>query len=114
MGHDMPVPVAPRRFRCIRSIPQASVDGSFPREDLMMRRAGAVFLCLLCVGAAPKLAITEIMIDPTSPETEDQQTEWVEIQNYGDVPVKLAGYMLTSGTAAEPHALRQKYVFRDV
>ena len=64
--------------------------------------------------AAPKLAITEIMVDPISPETDDQQTEWVEIQNYGETPIKLAGYMLTSGTAAEPHALRQKYVFRDV
>ena len=64
--------------------------------------------------AAPKLAISEIMVDPTSPESDDQQTEWVEIHNYGEVPVKLAGCMLTSGTAAEPHALRQKYVFRDV
>jgi hypothetical protein len=65
-------------------------------------------------AAVPKLVITEIMYDPTSPESDDQQTEWVEIHNYGEVPVKLGGLMLTSGTAAEPHALRQKYVVRDL
>src|SRR5437773_11393571 len=75
----------------------------------------AIVLLLACaVHAAPRLAITEIMYDPTSPESDDQQTEWVEIQNAGDVPVNLQGYQLTSGTKADPHAARQKYVFRDV
>jgi hypothetical protein len=73
-----------------------------------------VVLILFNLAAAPRLIITEIMYDPTSPESDDQQTEWVEIQNAGDSPVNLQGYQLTSGTKADPHAARQKYVFRDV
>jgi hypothetical protein len=67
---------------------------------------------LLALGAAPKPVITEIMYDPTSPESEDKQTEWVEIYNAGDGALNLQGWQLTSGTAADPHAARQKYVFR--
>jgi len=88
--------------------PNASEGGN------MMQRAGLIVLILLNVAAAPRLVITEIMYDPTSAESDDQQTEWVEIQNFGDVPINLQGYQLTSGTKADPHAARQKYTFRDV
>jgi hypothetical protein len=54
------------------------------------------------------------MYDPLSPESDDQQTEWVEVQNLGDRPADLGGCQLTSGTRADPHAARQKYVFRDL
>jgi len=81
---------------------------------------GIVLLAAL-IGAAPaptaqprpKLVITEIMYDPTSPESEENETEWVEIQNFGETSINLQGLMLTSGTTAEPHAAKQKYVFRD-
>jgi hypothetical protein len=82
-----------------------------PRASLIM---SSVF-CVLCLAASPpKLVITEIMYDPASPESDEQQTEWVEIQNYGDTPVNLQGCQLTSGTKADPHAARQRYTFRDV
>ena len=83
----------------------------------MHRPLAAALLLLTLTGslrAQPRLVITEIMYDPTSSESEDKQTEWVEIQNVGDAPVNLQGYLLTSGTKADPHAVRQKYVFRDV
>src|SRR5947207_6040901 len=86
----------------------------------MIQRLGLLVFILFSIAATPnapaalRLVITEIMYDPTSPESDDQQTEWVEVQNCGDSPVNLQGYQLTSGTKADPHAARQKYTFRDV
>lgn len=80
-----------------------------------MGKAFRVLLVVVAVSslaAAPKPVITEIMYDPASPESEDRQTEWVEIYNAGDAPANLQGWQLTSGTTADPHAARQKYVFR--
>ena len=77
-----------------------------------MWKAIPILLASAAFAAAPKPVITEIMYDPTSPESEDRQTEWVEICNFGEEPVNLQGFQLTSGTAADPHAARQKYVFR--
>jgi hypothetical protein len=71
-----------------------------------------ILLASVAFAAAPRPVITEIMYDPTSPESEDKQTEWVEIYNAGDAALNLQGYQLTSGTTADPHAARQKYVFR--
>jgi len=79
-----------------------------------------ILLLIVLIGAAPttqprpKLVITEIMYDPTSPESDEKETEWIEIFNFGDDSVNLQGMMLTSGTTAELHAAKQKYVFRDV
>jgi hypothetical protein len=67
-------------------------------------------LCLLCVAAAPKLAITEIQYDPRSEESDDQQTEWVEIWNYGAESVDLKGFQITSGSKARPHDAKQRFV----
>ena len=80
----------------------------------MLKPMLVILILAGAVHAAPKLAITEIMYDPTSPESDDQQTEWVEIQNNGETPINLQGYQLTSGTKADPHAARQRYTFRDV
>jgi hypothetical protein len=80
----------------------------------MIRRAGVIVLAILCIAAGPKLVITEIMYDPTSPESDEKETEWVEIHNYGDESINLQGMVLTSGTTTEPHAAKQKYVFRDI
>src|SRR6266487_5725636 len=63
--------------------------------------------------AAPKLVITEIMYDPTSPESDDQQTEWVEIQNAGAQTINLQGYQITSGSKTKPHDPKQRFVIRD-
>ncbi len=81
-----------------------------------------ILILIVFVGAAPApttqprpaLVITEIMYDPTSPESEDKETEWIEIRNFGEESINLQGMMLTSGTTAELHAAKQKYVFRDV
>jgi hypothetical protein len=80
----------------------------------MIRLPLLVLLCLSSLAAGPKLAITEIMYDPASPESDNEQTEWVEIHNFGQSAIALQGFELTSGTKFSPHALRQKYVFRDV
>src|SRR4051794_25160865 len=42
---------------------------------------GVLCTTLVAASAPPKLVITEIMYDPLSPESDDQQTEWVEIHN---------------------------------
>jgi hypothetical protein len=63
--------------------------------------------------AAPKLVITEIMYDPTSPESDDQQTEWVEIQNVSEQMINLQGYQITSGSKTKPHDPKQRFVIRD-
>jgi hypothetical protein len=61
-----------------------------------------------------KLAITEIMYDPRSQETDDQQTEWVEVQNFGVEAVSLKGFQLTSGSKAKPHDPKQRFIIGDV
>ena len=79
-----------------------------------------ILLLIVLVGAAPttqprpRLVITEIMYDPTSPESDEKETEWIELKNFGEESVNLQGLMLTSGTTAELHAAKQKYVFRDI
>ncbi len=80
----------------------------------MLRSAACVFVTLLTTTAlaAPKLVITEIMYDPTSPESDDQQTEWVEIQNCGDTSVDVQGMQITSGSKTKPHDPKQRYVLR--
>ncbi len=80
----------------------------------MIWRVGVVGLCLLCIGAGPKLAITELMYDPRSQESDDQQTEWVEIWNFGNDAINLKGFQLTSGSKARPHAVRQRFIIGDV
>jgi hypothetical protein len=77
-----------------------------------MWRAIPILLVSVAFAATPKPVITEIMYDPASPESEEKQTEWVEIYNAGDAPLNLQGWQITSGTAADLHAARQKYVFR--
>jgi hypothetical protein len=62
----------------------------------------------------PKIAITEIMYDPKSQESDDQQTEWVELQNFGDEAVSLKGFQLTSGSKAKPHDPKQSFLIGDV
>ena len=72
-----------------------------------------LFSCDLAL-AAPKLVITEIQYDPSSEESDDQQTEWVEIQNVGAESVNLKGYQLTSGSKAKPHDAKQRFVLGDL
>src|SRR5436309_1904281 len=80
----------------------------------MFHRTIALTLVLAStVVAAPKLVITEIMYDPTSPESDDQQTEWVEIQNLGEQTINLQGYQITSGSKTRPHDPKQRFVIRD-
>ena len=62
----------------------------------------------------PPLVITEIMYDPASSESDDVQTEWVEIFNRGDRPVSLRGLQITSGTKGKIHDAKQRYVLPDV
>jgi hypothetical protein len=77
-------------------------------------------LCLFCLSAAParpsgpRLIITEIQYDPASEESDDLQTEWVEICNNGNAPANLQGYQLTSGTKARPHDPKQRFVLGNV
>jgi hypothetical protein len=81
----------------------------------MLRFAACVFATTIIATsalAAPKLVITEIMYDPTSPESDDQQTEWVELQNCGDASVDLQGMQITSGSKTKPHDPKQRYVLR--
>src|SRR6266496_3886069 len=76
-----------------RAIAQCFVASS---EMSMFRRMlhhliAVTLLISSAAVAAPKLVITEIMYDPTSPESDDQQTEWVEIQNAGAQTINLQG-----------------------
>lgn len=100
-----------------------------------MRVLRAALVCLLFIAAAPtrprtpapssparksaptvmpKLIITEIQYDPASQESDDQQTEWVEIQNVGASPVNLEGLQITSGSKAKPHDPKQRFVLGNV
>jgi hypothetical protein len=84
-----------------------------------MKHRISLTLCALLVvatlaSAAPQLIITEIMYDPLSSESDDQQTEWVEIHNAGDTPAQLKGDQLTSGTKNKIHDPKQRYVLPDV
>ena len=75
-------------------------------------------IALLVTGAEPaprshkrpKLVITEIQYNPTSPEQDEQQTEWIEIRNAGGESVNLKGLQLTSGTKSKPGDPKQRYV----
>jgi hypothetical protein len=58
----------------------------------------------------PALVITEIMYDPQSPESDDVQTEWVEIHNRGQQPANLRGLQITSGGRGKVHEAKQKFV----
>src|SRR5688572_9212667 len=61
----------------------------------------------------PSLVITEIMYDPQSPESDDVQTEWVEIHNRGAQPANLRGLQITSGGRGKVHDAKQKFVLPD-
>ena len=61
----------------------------------------------------PSLVITEIMYDPQSGETDDAQTEWVEIKNVGQQPASLRGLQVTSGMRGKLHDAKQKFVLPD-
>jgi hypothetical protein len=54
------------------------------------------------------------MYDPRSQESDDQQTEWVEIWNFGRDSVHLKGFQITSGSKARPHAARQRLILGDM
>ena len=86
-----------------------------------MRWCVIAMLLLSSIGAAPsrtpalvKLIITEIQYDPASEESDDLQTEWVEICNVGKTPANLQGFQVTSGTKARPHEPKQRFVLGDV
>ena len=99
----------------------------------MIRRAGLVVLSVLFLIAAapppsakrepqpereprprPFLVITEIMYDPQSSESDEVQTEWVEIHNRAAQPINLRGLQVTSGTKGKIHDAKQKFVLPDV
>ncbi|HYO08476.1 MAG TPA: lamin tail domain-containing protein [Tepidisphaeraceae bacterium] len=63
---------------------------------------------------AAKLVVTEIMYDPLSSESDDKQTEWIEIQNVGGESANLQGYQLTSGSKQKPHDPKQRFVIGNV
>src|SRR5207248_11791230 len=81
--------------------------------EMVARVITMILLLASAAAAAPKLVITEIMYDPTSPESDDQQTEWVEIQNLGEQTINLQGYQITSGSKTRPHDPKQRFVIRD-
>jgi hypothetical protein len=62
----------------------------------------------------PLLVITEIMYDPQSGETEDVQTEWVEILNRSAQAANLKGLQITSGAKGKIHDAKQRFVLPDV
>ena len=62
----------------------------------------------------PLLVITEIMYDPQSPETDDAQTEWVEILNRGAQTANLKGLQITSGTKGKIHDPKQRFVLGEI
>jgi hypothetical protein len=76
-----------------------------------------VALLIIAAGPSsshkPRLIITEIQYNPTSPEQDETQTEWVEIRNVGGESVNLKGIQLTSGTKAKPRDAKQRYVLGD-
>lgn len=82
----------------------------------MIRRVGLVVVVLFtCVAATtptpgPQLVITEIMYDPSSGETDEVQTEWVEIRNVGPQAVNLKGLQISSGTRGKLHDAVQRFV----
>lgn len=61
----------------------------------------------------PPLVITEIMYDPQSGESDDVQTEWVELKNVGQQAINLRGLQLTSGTKGKIHDAKQRFVLGD-
>src|SRR5690349_21033417 len=85
-------------------------------SHVMTRLIALLFVLFVCdlALAAPKLVITEIQYDPSSEESDDQQTEWVEIQNVGAESVNLKGYQLTSGSKAKPHDAKQRFVLGEI
>ncbi len=54
------------------------------------------------------------MYDPRSQETDDLQTEWVEVHNFGDETVHLKGFRVTSGSKAKPQNSNQSYEIADL
>jgi hypothetical protein len=56
------------------------------------------------------LVVTEIMYDPQSGESDDVQTEWVELKNVGQQAINLRGLQLTSGTKGKIHDPKQRFV----
>ncbi len=82
----------------------------------MTRLVALLWTTCFCASAlaVPKLIITEIQYDPSSEESDDQQTEWVEIQNLGDAAVSLKGYQITSGSKAKPHDPKQRFVLGEM
>src|SRR5207248_2595281 len=66
------------------------------------------------VAAGPKLAITEIQYDPKSEESDDLQTEWVEIRNFESTSINLKGFQITSGSKSKPHDPKQRFVLGDI
>jgi len=62
----------------------------------------------------PQLVITEIMYDPSSGETEDVQTEWVEIHNRSPQAANLKGFQITSGAKGKIHDPKQRFVLGEV
>ena len=61
-------------------------------------------------GPRPALVITEIMYDPQSGETDDAQTEWVEVKNIGAQAANLKGLQITSGAKGKIHDPKQRFV----
>lgn len=77
-----------------------------------MSRASCLLPLLLtsiAIAEPPKLVISEIQYDPSSPERQEKQTEWVELFNAGTEEVSLKGLQITSGTNSQPEALKQKF-----
>lgn len=59
------------------------------------------------VGQATTIRITELLPNPAAPQT-DEQDEYVELFNYGDKPVSLAGMKIQTGdTFSHSYALPQ-------
>lgn len=94
---------------------------------MIQRVAGLIVLSVLffvVVAAAPPrkrepqprpfLVITEIMYDPQSGESDDVQTEWVEIYNRGVQPINLRALQITSGTRGKIPDAKQRFVLPDV
>src|SRR2546426_865749 len=71
----------------------------------------ATAITIRFLAAPSRLALAAIQYDPLSSESDDKQTEWVEIHNAGPDAVDLEGFQLTSGSAAKPHDAKQRYVF---
>jgi len=97
----------------VGAAPRASSPrGPSPRKSPVTKPAADAAPAVSTSGA--KLVITEIMYDPLSPESDDQQTEWVEIRNVGPAAVNLEGFQLTSGSKQKPHDAKQRCVLGNV